>query len=192
MQLKVTRFTKAHLKPVSFAFCCGAHLQWGSWQHDGTSLADWKSARRGQVGEWHPDPVWPRAGRTLYRRNWHQRTSWTTGWNRDCPEICLLPASPQEWSESIRGKEDQKSVMFIFKPFTSKHAVQHSRVTLQSELLFSSFKWSFSWPTLSTFILLKDACNSLKLWMYSCSNLAWNLTFLRLMQPGKSKSMNWQ
>lgn len=47
-------------------------------------------------------------------------------------------------------------------------------------------------PTLSTFILLKAAWRTLKLCIYSCSSLAWNLTFFRRMQPGNSMSMNWQ
>lgn len=47
-------------------------------------------------------------------------------------------------------------------------------------------------PTLSTPIFLKAACSTLKFWMYSCSSLAWNFTFLRCTQPGKSMSMNWQ
>lgn len=47
-------------------------------------------------------------------------------------------------------------------------------------------------PTLSTPIFLKAACSTLKLWMYSCSSLAWNFTFRRWTQPGNSMSMNWQ
>lgn len=59
--------------------------------------------------------------------------------------------------------------------------------------------WSLQWlkykhrmPTLSTFILLNDACRSLKLWMYSCSSFAWNFTFFKLIHPGNNMSMNWQ
>lgn len=46
--------------------------------------------------------------------------------------------------------------------------------------------------TLSTPIRLKPACRTLKFWMYSCSNFAWNFTFLSATEPGKSMSMNWQ
>ena len=59
--------------------------------------------------------------------------------------------------------------------------------------------WSLQWlkykyrmPTLSTFILLNDACRSLKLWMYSCSSFAWNFTFFKLIHLGNIMSMNWQ
>lgn len=46
--------------------------------------------------------------------------------------------------------------------------------------------------TLSTPIFLNPTCRSLKLWMYSCSSLAPNLTFFRGIELGNSMSMNWQ
>ena len=35
-------------------------------------------------------------------------------------------------------------------------------------------------------------CRNLKFWMYSCSRLVLNLTFFKVIDPGKSMSMNWQ
>lgn len=48
------------------------------------------------------------------------------------------------------------------------------------------------WHTLLTPIFLKLPWMSLKLWMYSCSSLAWNLTFFSGIHDGNSMSMNWQ
>ena len=39
--------------------------------------------------------------------------------------------------------------------------------------------------TLSTCIFLNDACNTLKFWIYSCSNLVLNLTFFNWTQSRK-------
>lgn len=94
------------------------------------------------------------------------------------------------WCEDPKANQNKKfwDLQTKIKPCSQSYSV----LNLKVHPIFITLIAVIAQLTLSTPIRLKPACRTLKFWMYSCSNFAWNFTFLSATEPGKSMSMNWQ